>query len=37
MPMPPYVLLHAEAKLTYAEKKQLADAFVAMFGEGEKH
>jgi hypothetical protein len=37
MPMPPYVLLHAEAKLTDAEKKQLADAFVAMFGEGEKH
>lgn len=37
MPMKGYVLLHAEAKLTDAEKKQLGDAFVAMFGSGEAH
>lgn len=37
MPMPPYLLMHAEAKLTDAEKKQLGDAFVAMFGADEKH
>lgn len=32
--MPPgvYLPLHPEAKLTDAEKKQLGDAFVAMFG-----
>ena len=37
MPMPPYLLMHAEAKLTDAEKKQLGDVFVAMFGADEKH
>ncbi|MBE2251949.1 MAG: heme-binding domain-containing protein [Myxococcus sp.] len=33
MPMKGYVLMHAEAKLTDAEKQQLVDAFGAMFGE----
>jgi len=32
MPIAGYVAMHAEAKLTDAEKKQLGDAFVAMFG-----
>ncbi|MDP3236801.1 MAG: heme-binding domain-containing protein [Myxococcales bacterium] len=32
MPMKGYVALHSEAKLTDEEKKQLGDAFVAMFG-----
>lgn len=35
MPMAGYVAMHGEAKLTDAEKKQLGDAFIAMFG-GEK-
>jgi hypothetical protein len=32
MPMKGYVVMHAEAKLTDAEKQQLTEAFVAMFG-----
>ncbi len=32
MPMAGYVAMHAEAKLTDAEKKQLGEAFIAMFG-----
>jgi hypothetical protein len=31
MPMAGYVALHGEARLSEAEKKQLADAFAAMF------
>lgn len=36
MPMGGYVAMHAEAKLTDAEKKQLGDAFIAMFGSEKK-
>lgn len=36
MPMAGYVAMHAEAKLTDAEKKQLGEAFIAMFGSEKK-
>lgn len=36
MPMGGYVAMHSEAKLTDAEKKQLGDAFIAMFGSEKK-
>jgi hypothetical protein len=36
MPMAGYVAMHGEAKLTDAEKKQLGDAFIAMFGSEKK-
>lgn len=36
MPMGGYVAMHGEAKLTDAEKKQLGDAFIAMFGSEKK-
>ncbi|MER2564186.1 MAG: heme-binding domain-containing protein [Myxococcaceae bacterium] len=36
MPMAGYVAMHGEAKLTDAEKKQLGEAFIAMFGSEKK-
>ncbi|MBM4782697.1 MAG: heme-binding domain-containing protein [Archangiaceae bacterium] len=36
MPMGGYVAMHGEAKLTDAEKKQLGEAFIAMFGSEQK-
>lgn len=36
MPMGGYVAMHGEAKLTDAEKKQLGEAFIAMFGSEKK-
>lgn len=36
MPMGGYVAMHSEAKLTDAEKKQLQEAFIAMFGSEKK-